>query len=100
MDIYDDYEVGRPEPTTLEILNGKENNLKILRVERYDLLRKRANIFSDFSIDRNKKMNILNEIDEKVKILDDTIRKQELWVSNFKQKALNIVFNAMNSDND
>ena len=98
MNVYDDYEVGRPEPTTLEILNEKENNLKILRVERYDLLKRRAQLMSDFTIERHKKNEILAQIDEKAKALDQSIAELERWISNFKSKSMNILTQTMFCD--
>lgn len=98
MNDYDDYEVGRPEPTTLEILDGKENKLKILRVERYDLLKRRAQLVSDFTIERHKKNEILTQIDEKAKALDQSIAELERWISNFKSKSMNILTQTMFSD--
>ena len=98
MNVYDDYEVGRPEATTLEIVNEKENNLKILRVERYDLLKRRAQLMSDFTIERHQKNEILAQIDEKAKALDQSIAELERWISNFKSKSMNILTQTMFCD--
>ena len=93
MNIYGDYEVGRPEPTTLTILNEREDELRLRRIERYNLLKQRAATISDFRIERSLKMKIIAGIDERIKVLDESIKNIEGYIANFKSRAMSMILN-------
>ncbi len=97
MDFYD-YEVGAPERTTLGILNEKEDALKDLRIRRYDILKNKATIAMNFSIERKDREAMMSKIDEQVAILDESIKSLEAWIANFRRKSWLLTLDAGFSD--